>query len=88
MDHAQLVAPLVARGDVETQECVQLSATKFVPLAHWQSLKRHHQEFLRCYAHGVSAHKAVLMGRSAARVYGMWVVGKDTETVELSLIHI
>ncbi|MBA1835630.1 hypothetical protein [Corynebacterium wankanglinii] len=84
MDHAQLVAPLVARGDVDAQECVQLSATKFVPLAHWQGLKRYQQEFLRCYAHGVSAHKAVLMGRSAARVYGMWVVGKDAETVELA----
>lgn len=84
MDHARLVAPLVARGDVASQECVQLSATKFVPLAHWQSLRRHEQEFLRCYAHGVSAHKAVLMGRSAARVYGMWVVGKEPETVELA----
>lgn len=84
MDQAKLVASLVARGDVEAQECVQLSATKFVPTAHWTSLKRYEQEFLRCYALGVSARRSVLVGRSAARVYGMWVVGKDPETVELA----
>ena len=55
MDQARLAALLVARGDVERHACVQLSATKFVPAEQWARLKRHEQEFLRCYAAGVSA---------------------------------
>ena len=84
MDQAKLVALLVARGDVEHQECVQLSATKFVPAAKWAGLKRYEQEFLRCYAIGVSAHKAVLIGRSAARALGLGVLIKEPELVELA----
>ncbi|MET3944437.1 endonuclease domain-containing protein [Corynebacterium mucifaciens] len=84
MDQARLAALLVARGDVERLACVQLSATKFVPAEQWAGLKRHEQEFLRCYAAGVSAHKAVLVGRSAARALGLWVLGKDPEVIGLA----
>lgn len=84
MDQAKLVALLVARGDVEREECVPLSATKFVPVRMWTGLKRYEQEFLRCYAIGVSAHKAVLIGRSAARVLGLGVLIQEPEIVELA----
>ena len=84
MDQAKLAALLVARGDAEHQECVQLSATKFVPATKWAGLKRYEQEFLRCYAIGVSAHKAVLIGRSAARALGLGVLIQNPEIVELA----
>ena len=84
MDQARLAALLVARGDVERHACVQLSATKFVRAEQWAGLKRDEQEFLRCYAAGVSAHRAVLVGRSAARALGLWVLGKDPEVIELA----
>lgn len=84
MDQAGLVGLLVGRGDVEKQACLKLSATRFIPVEAWAGLQRHEQEFLRCYAAGVAAHKSVLVGRSAARATGMWVLRKEPELVELA----
>lgn len=60
------------------------SATRFVPDTQWAGLKRHEQAFLAAYATGLAAHKAVLVGRSAARVHDMWVLPARDEVVELA----
>lgn len=84
MDRARLAGMLVAQGVVDKQPCVQLSATKFIPESAWADLKSHEREFLRCYCAGASAHKAVLVGRSAGRATNMWVIPHDDEIVELA----
>lgn len=84
VNQAQLLGLLLAQGDVDKQECVKLSATKFIAAAHWRGLKRYEQEFLRCYAMAAAAHRAILVGRSAARLHGIWVIPSRRETVELA----
>lgn len=74
----------MARGGVDKQECIKLSATKFIAAAHWNQLRRYEQEFLRCYAVAASARRAVLVGRSAARLHEIWVIPSPHETVELA----
>ncbi|QYH19458.1 hypothetical protein JKI95_10285 [Corynebacterium aquatimens] len=56
-----------------------------MPTAVWTTLKPHEREFLRCYAASAITHKAVLVGRSAARIAGMWVLEHKDEVVELAL---
>lgn len=84
MDQIQLLGLLMARGDVEKQECVKLSATKFIAASDWHQLKRYEQEFLRCYAAAASARRAILVSRSAARLQEMWVIPARDEIVELA----
>lgn len=84
MNYAHLRALLVPRGRVHEQTCVRLSATKFIRSTDWATLKSFEQEYLRCYAAATTAHKAVLVGRSAARVAGLWVVPAHSEVVELA----
>lgn len=84
MNYVQLRGLLVPRSRVHEQRCVKLSATKFIRTADWDRLKRFEQDYLRCYAVATAAHKAVLVGRSAARVAGLWVLPLQTDTVELA----
>lgn len=84
MNQAQLLGLLIARGDVDKQECIKLSATKFIAAANWHHLKRYEQEFLRCYAVAASARRAILVGRSAARLHEIWVIPSWSETIELA----
>lgn len=74
MDKDALVAHLVGPGRADEQECIKLSATKFIAKTVWNGLKRHECEFLRVYAAGTAAHKAVLIGRSAAMIQSMWTL--------------
>lgn len=83
----QLVGLMVGRGSVDKRECLKLSATRFIPTDEWNALKRHEKEYLRCYAAGLSALKAVLVARSAARVNEMWVLPHLDEMVELATEH-
>lgn len=84
MDRARLVGLLVTRGDVDKQACVKLSATRFVAAETWNELKRHEQQFLRCYAAALATRTAVLVGRSAAQVNGLWVLPAQREVAELA----
>lgn len=85
MDRVALIRSVGSRALRDQQECVRLGANAFVPVGKWATLERHEQQFLRCYGASRSAHKAVLVGRSAARVSNMWVLPLDDATVELAM---
>lgn len=57
----------------------------FVDEDDWRSLRRFQKEIVRCYAAGLNSTRAVLVGRSAARIGGLWVLPTDDELVELAL---
>lgn len=84
MNHAQLRGLLLPRGRAHQQDCVKLSATRHISAADWKLLKNHQQEYLRCYAAAAAAHTAILVGRSAARVGGLWVIPQQPEMIELA----
>ena len=46
---------------------------------------RHKQQFAKVVAAGWSTHRAVLIGKSAARLWGMWVISREGEEVELAV---
>ena len=85
MDREALATHLLKKGAAQHHDCVKLSATCFVTEEQWRGMRRHEQEFLRCYAAGLAVSRAVLVGRSAARVANMWVLPTDAEAVELAL---
>lgn len=85
MDRDALVGLLVGKASVDKQSCLKLSATRWVRYDDWQRLKAHEQQFLRAYAAGAAAHKAALVGLSAARVGGLWVVASNQHPVELAI---
>ncbi|UIZ91938.1 DUF559 domain-containing protein [Corynebacterium sp. CNCTC7651] len=85
MDRDALIALVVGREVNEQQVCHRLSSRYFVPMDQWTALKAHEQYFLRCYAASAMTSRAVLVGRSAAAVSGMWVLPSETEVVELAL---
>lgn len=84
MDLEYLSGLVITRSAAEHHECVQVSGTRFIPEEEWKKLKRHEKELVRCFAVATSARKAVLVGRSAARAQGMWVLAHDAEIVELA----
>ena len=63
----------------------QLAPTQAIPSEYYRELKRHEQQWLRAVAVGKSKTRAVLIGRSAARIHGMWVVPRTPELVETTL---
>lgn len=83
MNREMLLAKLVSRGKAAEQNCVKLSATRYIPVDEWVRLKRHEQQFLRCWAVGAATYTSVLVGRAAAVVNGMWVVPTEFK-VELA----
>ncbi|WP_245945502.1 endonuclease domain-containing protein [Corynebacterium senegalense] len=62
----------------------QLSPQLYYPVALWNQLPWYERRFLLTVAAGRNCHSAVLVGRSAARVNGMWVVALTGEKVELA----
>ena len=84
MDRTHLTGMLLSRQAAEAQDCRQLSATKFIATTDWDALESHEQEYLRCYSVSAAAYKAVLVGRSAARIHGMWGIPNGEELVELA----
>lgn len=63
----------------------QLSHSIYIPREAWEGLRRFEQEYLRCYAASLQGTRAVLVGRSAGRVNGIWVLPHPQEEVELAL---
>lgn len=84
MKNTELRNLLLSRGQAQHQECVKLSATKFIAAEDWNQLKRYQQEYLRCYSAGTATYKAILVGRSAARFLEHWVLPLREEVVELA----
>lgn len=77
--------------DTETHEYIdaglleQLSWSVYVDSWAWGELSPDEQQFLRCYAASCQSSKAVLVGRSAARLGNIWVIPTSEEQVELAL---
>lgn len=63
----------------------QLAPTQAIPSEYYRELKRYEQQWLRAVAVGKSKTRAVLIGRSSARIHGMWVVPRTPELVEYTL---
>lgn len=80
----------VAATDTETHARVQsgaltqLTKSMYCDTEAWNGLKDHEQTFLRCCAASRQSTKAVLVGRSAARINGVWVVAQS-EPVTLAV---
>lgn len=64
---------------------VELDPVIFFPREKWATLKYHERRWLEVEAAARSSRGAVLVGRSAARKLGMWVVSRTAEAVELTL---
>lgn len=57
-----------------------LSAQLYYPTTRWSQLPNHDRRFLEAVAAGRNTSTSVLVGRSAARVGGMWVVALTLST--------
>ena len=66
-------------------ELTQIAPWVAVPTATWRQWVRHKQQFAKVVAAGWSTHRAVLISKSAARLWGMWVISREGEEVELAV---
>lgn len=66
-------------------EVVELEPTVWFPAATWGELRYHERQWLRVEAAAMVSNSAVLVGRSAARKLGMWVISNGEEPVEVAL---
>lgn len=66
-------------------EFVELEPTVWFPAATWGELSYHERQWLRVEAAAMVSNAAVLVGRSAARKLGMWVISRGEEPVEVAL---
>ena len=78
---------LVGQAVAEAEACVRVSSHRYVRLEAWNALRPYEREYLRCYAAGSSAHRSVLVGRSAARLLDMWTIPDGNEVIELAQSH-
>ena len=69
---------------IATGRLTALSAQLYYPTKRWSQLPNHDRRFLEAVAAGRNTSTSVLVGRSAARVGGMWVVALTPEKVELA----
>lgn len=63
-----------------------LDTSIIFPETCWRELKYHERQWLRVEAAALMSRQAVLVGRSAARMHGMWVISTTEEPVELCLL--
>lgn len=80
---------------VDTRKCshessprgqfVELEPVVWFPAAQWRELRYHERQWLRVEAAAMVSNAAVLVGRSAARKLGMWVISRGEEPVEVAL---
>ena len=62
-----------------------LSSVIYYPRSAWEELRYHERQWLRVEAAGRTSNSAILVGRSAARMHGMWVISTSAEHIELAL---
>ena len=84
MDRLALIQLLVRPGLSDRQQCMRLSANKYIAVSDWKRLRQHEAEFLRCYAIGAGSRSSVLVGRSAAMIHGMWTLPQRDAPVLLA----
>ncbi len=70
---------------LQSGELTQIAPWIAVPTATWRQWVRHKQQFAKVVAAGWSTHRAVLISKSAARLWGMWVISREGEEVELAV---
>ena len=75
----------LTHGTFPDGEFVELEPTVWFPAATWGELKYHERQWLRVEAAAMVSNAAVLVGRSAARKLGMWVISSGEEPVEVAL---
>lgn len=63
----------------------QISRTLYLERAEWEQMRRHERQFLSAYAASIQSSKAVLVGKSAARLGGLWVMPTGRDIVQLAL---
>lgn len=68
----------------ELGEVVQIGAVTFFPAREWQGLRYHERRYVEVKAAAMESNTAILLGRSAARVHGMWVVAATEEKIEIT----
>jgi len=73
------------RDALRNGHLVKLSSRYAAPRRVLRELRQHEAKWLEAVAVGKTMPKAVLSGRSAARVHGMWVVATTEEPVDLVL---
>lgn len=72
-------------GSFPDGEFVELEPAVWFPSALWGALKYHERQWLRVEAAAMTSTSAVLVGRSAARKLGMWVISDGEEPLEVAL---
>ena len=75
----------LTHGTFPDGEFVELEPAVWFPAATWGELKYHERQWLRVEAAAMVSNAAVLVGRSAARKLGMWVISSGEEPVEVAL---
>lgn len=75
----------LTHGTFPDGEFVELEPAVWFPAATWGELKYHERQWLRVEAAAMVSNAAVLVGRSAARKLGMWVISRGEEPVEVAL---
>lgn len=70
---------------IKNGELTQLTNSIFADTEVWSGFRRHEQSFLRCCAASMQSTKAILVGRSAARVCGVWLINSPGEQVQVAL---
>lgn len=75
----------LTHGTFPDGKFVELEPAVWFPAATWGGLKYHERQWLRVEAGAMVSNAAVLVGRSAARKLGMWVISRGEEPVEVAL---
>lgn len=75
----------VARRPGEAEQLHELSGTLHYPTSLFVALPFHEKRYVLAYAAAQSSSSSVLVSRSAARLWNMWVVATTPETIELTL---
>ena len=71
-------------AEIETGRMVKLAPTQAVRSDYFRSLAPHERARLVAIATGRGVPKSIAIGRTAARIHGMWVVTRSKETAELT----
>lgn len=87
---SELIAPIVdlrsSGAATDADLFKELSGTLCYPATDFIDLPYHEKRYLLAYAAARSSPSSVLVARSAARLWNMWVVATTPETIELALL--
>jgi len=75
----------LTHGSFPDGDFVELDPVIWFPADEWAGLAYHEKQWLRVEAAAMTSASAVLVGRSAARKLGMWVISAGEERVEVAL---